>query len=396
MMAQMTGRASQLLDTAAQRSRTTLRQRWTRLWTVLPAVLQTALAAAAAFTIARDLVGHQGPFVAPVSAIVALGITYGQRTRRAVEIVLGVAVGVLVSDLITIGLGTGPAQIALVIFLAMSTAVVLGGSRLVVSQAATSSALVATVAVPDHVTFTRPLDALIGGTLALLVNLVISPVNPARMAQRAATPLLEELAAVLRDVASALESAMIAASEAGPATAAPDHVHDAAVDALTRARGLDRLMARFSEAAEVGVEVATLSPVRRGHRGDLEAYAREAEQIDLAVRNVRVLARGAIRAVDLAAHVPPEMIAALRDLASAVVALAPEPLDPDRAERARAHALQAAASATLSLERTGNLSASVIVGQVRAMATDLLKSLGATDAEAIEDVRQAIRDGAGH
>lgn len=390
----MTRRASQLLDTAAQRSRTTARQRWQRLWTVLPAVLQTALAAAAAFTIARDLVGHQAPFVAPVSAIVALGITYGQRTRRAVEIAVGVAVGVLVSDLITLGLGTGPAQIALVIFLAMSAAVVLGGSRLVVSQAATSSALVATVAVPDHLTFTRPVDALIGGALALLVNLVISPVNPARMAQRAATPLLEELAAVLRDVAAALEAAMIAASEAG-STTAPDHVHDAAVDALTRARGLDRLMARFSEAAEVGVEVATLSPVRRSHRGDLEAYAREAEQIDLAVRNVRVLARGAIRAVDLAAHVPPEMIAALRDLASAVVALAPEPLDPDRAVRARAHALQAAASATLSLERTGNLSASVIVGQVRAMSTDLLKSLGATDAEAIEDVRQAIRDGAG-
>ncbi|MCW3038653.1 MAG: aromatic acid exporter family protein [Solirubrobacterales bacterium] len=375
MMEPMTGRTAQLLDTAAERSRVTVRQRLARLWTVLPAVLQTAIAAAVAFSLARDVVGHPGPFVAAVSAIVALGITYGQRTRRAVEIVLGVAVGVFVSDLLTITLGTGPGQIALVIGLAMSAAIVLGGSRLVVSQSATSAALVATVAAPGHLSFDRPVDALIGGGVALLVNLVISPVNPARLARRAATPVLEELAAVLRDVAAALEA----------------RDHDGAVDALARARGLDPLMARFAEAAEVGVEVAALSPLRRSHRADLELYRREAEQIDLAVRNVRVLARGAVRAVDLEAHVPPETVVALRELASGAVALAPDPVDPERAARARVHVLDAAGRATLGLERTGNLSASVIVGQVRSMATDLLKGLGATDAEAVDDVRRAAR-----
>ncbi|WP_354700795.1 FUSC family protein [Paraconexibacter sp. AEG42_29] len=371
----MRSRTSQLLDNAAERSRVTVRARLGLLWAVLPAVLQTAVAAAAAFTIARDVVGHAGPFVAPVSAIIALGITYGQRTRRAVEIVLGVAVGVLVSDLITLALGTGPLQIALVIGLAMSAAIVLGGSRLVVSQAATSAALVATIAVPDELTLARAVDALIGGGIALFMNLVLSPVNPERMARRAATPLLEELAAVLRDVASAVEAAD----------------HDAIVDALVRARGLDPMMMRFAEASEAGAEVAALSPLRRSHRDRLERYRREAEQIDLAVRNLRVLARGGVRAVDLAAHVPPETPAALRELASAMVALAPDPVDDARAARAREHALKAAGLATLGLERTGNLSASVIVGQVRAMATDLLKGLGATDAEAVEDVRAAVR-----
>ncbi|MCW2999426.1 MAG: aromatic acid exporter family protein [Solirubrobacterales bacterium] len=369
----VTGRTSQLLDTAAQRSRVTVRARLARLWTVLPAVLQTALAAAAAFTIARDVVGHTGPFVAPVSAIIALGITYGQRTARAVEIVIGVAVGVLVADLITLALGTGPAQIALVIGLAMAAAVVLGGSRLVVSQAAISAALVASVTVPDHVTFTRSVDALIGGSVALLVNLVLSPVNPLRMAQRAATPLLDELGAVLRDVARAIEL----------------RDHDAVVDALARARGLDPLMARFSEAAQVGNEVASLSPLRRRHRPDLTIYVHKAQQMDLAVRNARVLARGAVRAVDLQAHVPEETILALRDLSSAVTALAPDPLDAGRSARARQQALSAAGRATLGLERTANLSASVIVGQVRSLATDVLKGLGATDAEAVDDVRQA-------
>lgn len=365
-----------MLDDAAQLSRVTVRDRLTRLWTLLPAVLQTALAAAAAWTVAREVVGHHRPFVAPVSAIVALGITYGQRTRRSIEIAVGVAVGVLISDLITLGLGSGPLQIALVIALAMSAAIVLGGSRLVVTQAATSAVLVATVAVPQHVTLARSVDALVGGAVALLVNLVLFPVNPVRLARRAAAPLLAELPAVLRDIAKALE----------------DGEHDAAVDALARARNIDELSARFGEATRTGTEVVALSPIRRRHAAELKRYAVAAEHIEMAVRNVRVLARGAVRAIDLDAHVPPESVAALRDLAAAVTALAPSLDDPQRAERAREHALAAAGRATLGLERTANLSASVIVGQIRSTATDLLRGLGEGTDQAADDVRHAAAD----
>jgi uncharacterized membrane protein YgaE (UPF0421/DUF939 family) len=365
-----------MFDDAAQLSRVTARDRLDRLWSALPAVLQTALAAASAWTVAREVVGHAHPFVAPVSAIIALGITYGQRTRRSIEIAFGVAVGVLISDLITLALGSGPLQIALVIALAMSAAIVLGGSRLVVTQAATSAVLVATVAVPDHVTLARFVDALTGGGIALLVNLVLFPVNPVRLARRASTPLLVELPAVLRDIAKGLE----------------DGEHDAGVDALARARALDDLSARFGEATQTGSEVVALSPIRRRHADELRRYATAAEHIELAVRNVRVLARGAVRAIDLEANVPPESIAALRDLAAAFVALAPSLDDPQRAERAREHALVAAGRATLGLERTANLSASVIVGQIRSTATDLLRGLGESNADAIDDVRHAAHD----
>ncbi|MCW3041264.1 MAG: rane protein-like protein, partial [Solirubrobacterales bacterium] len=61
-------------------------------------------------------------------------------------------------------------------------------------------------------------------------------------------------------------------------------------------------------------------------------------------------------------------------------------------QRARGHALDAAARATLGLERTANLSTSVIVGQVRSTATDLVKALGASDEEAVEAVRAAVRE----
>lgn len=184
---------------------------------------------------------------------------------------------------------------------------------------------------------------------------------------------MAELAAVLRDIAKALE----------------DSEHDAAVDALARARTLDPLSDRFKEAAQTGGEVVALSPMRRRHRAQLARYGVAAEQIEMAVRNTRVLARGSVRAVDLEAHVPDESIAALRDLAAAVTALAPSLDDPARAERAREHALAAAGRATLGLERTANLSASVIVGQIRSTATDLLRGLGESQEEAAQEVRSA-------
>ena len=53
------------------------------------------LIAAAGFLLiyGTELLGHQQAFFAPVSAIITLGLTVSQRGRRAVEVAIGVAVG---------------------------------------------------------------------------------------------------------------------------------------------------------------------------------------------------------------------------------------------------------------------------------------------------------------
>ena len=94
----------------------------------------------------------------------------------------------------------------------------------------------------------------------------------------------------------------------------------------------------------VGRETARLAPPRRRTLGTVDVYADAAAQIDLAVRNVRVLARGARRAIDLDENVPPAVAGALRELASAVRALAPALEDPDGPDAVRAPALAAAAT----------------------------------------------------
>ena len=373
----LTERAQPLLEEAAERSRASARTRADRVRHAARAVLQATLAATVAWLVATELVGHQAPFFAPVSAMITLGLTQGQRGRRAIEVVLGVTLGIAIADLLVIALGTGWWQLALVVAFSMTTALLLGSGDMFAQQAAVSAALVATLQPPDDgVSFARAVDALIGGGIALATSALVFPVNPVRLVREAAEPVLGELAGVLEDVADALAERDRSAVQA----------------ALERGRAIDDLARELDEALDVGRETARLAPPRRRSLGAVDDYAEAARQIELAVRNVRVLARGARRAIDLEENVPPAISGALRELAAAVRALGAALDDGDRAEAVREPALRAAAEATLVLQSTANLSVSVIVGQIRSTAVDLLRSSGLSYDDAAEAVRAAAQE----
>jgi uncharacterized membrane protein YccC len=371
----LSDRAAPLIEEAAERSRVSMRTRLDRLRVSWRSVLQVGVAAGAAWAVATEVLGHEAPFFAPVSAIITLGLTITQRGRRAVEIAIGVAVGIAVGDLFVLAIGVGAAQLALVVMLATALALFLGSGQMFATQAAVSAALVATIQPPtEGVTFDRFLDALVGGGIALLVNALLLPADPVRMVRSAARPLLEELAATLDDVAEAILERDRALAEG----------------ALKRARGIDELSGRFVDTVIASREMTRFAPPRRRMRGRVESYAGVATQVDLAVRNVRVLARGTIRAVRLDENVPPPIADAVRELAAAVRALADALEHRGSMERVREHALRAAARATLVLEGTGNLSVSVIVGQVRSTATDLLVGTGLDSDKAVDAVGRAV------
>jgi hypothetical protein len=367
-------RVGPLIDGAAERSRLSVRIRLERLRQSWRLVVQAGLAAGWAYFIATEVLGHQLPFFAPVAAIITLGLTITQRRRRALEVALGVAVGIAVGDLLVLGIGVGPWQLALVVMLTVCVALLIGRGQMLVNQAAVSAALVATLQPPvDGITVDRFLDALVGGGTALLVSALILPGRPDVIIRRAAGPVLDELAAALEDVARALGRRDVDLAEA----------------ALERARAIDELTEVFDEALDAGRETTRFVPPRLGARGYVETWALAAHQIDLAVRNVRVLARGAIRALRLDENVPPEVADALRDLAVAVRALDGAIHDVGASAAVREPALRAAARASLVLERTGNMSVSVIVGQIRSTATDLLAGTGLDPQAAAAAVREA-------
>jgi uncharacterized membrane protein YgaE (UPF0421/DUF939 family) len=339
-------------------------------------VVQSAVAASAAYFLAVLVLGHERPFFAAIAAVVCLGVTLGERVRRAVELVFGVAFGLMVADLLVLVLGTGVAQIGVVVLLAMAAAVFFGGGPLLVNQAAISALLVVVLQPPDAVfSPARFLDALVGGGIALAVNYLF-PINPERLVERAARPIFDELVMVLEDIAAALRSGD----------------RERAERALLDARRIDDDQVKsFYEALAAGHETARLSPTRRRTLEHLELYANAGTRIDLAVINTRVLARGAANAPRRGDTVPPQLPEAVLDLSQAVKALATYLEEPGGPDETRRFALEAARKATEILQERHDLAISVLVGQVRSAAVDLLRSTGMDQASAL----QALEETAG-
>ena len=352
---------------AAARSRAGIARRRESFLVSARPILHTSVAAALAWLAATELLGHPRPFFAPVAAVITLGLTLGQRRRRAVEMAFGVAVGILVADLLVFAIGTGTWQIGVVVALAMGAALLLGGGPLLVSQAATSAVLVATIQVPDgEISLARFLDALVGGAVALAVATLVLPVDPVRVVRRTIEPVLEQLALALDGVADALER----------------RDEEAAETAIVRARSISLAVPREAHAAALDSTRLTLR--QRHNRERVAREGRIVAALELAVNNVRVVARGVRRALELGDATPSRLTLALRLLAESARAL--EHDDEDLAHRS---ALRAAEEANAVLGETGNMSALHTVGQVRSTAVDLMRAAGVEQSEAISGVRES-------
>ena len=364
-------RGIELLEEAAEQSRPRIvgeRVAANTRWFV-----QAALATALAWEAAIVLFGHPRPIFAPVAALIAVSTALGQRRRYALEMVVGIAVGVGIADLLFVLIGGGTFQIAAIVAGAMVAAVALGGSVVLVSEAAVSALLVVTVQPPSSgLSGARFLDSLLGGLIALAVTSLL-PRNPVLAARRAAALPLAQIAATLEEIARALDRAD----------------QDLAERALARARSVER--DAFKDAVAAGRETLQLAPFARATRERFARYVGAQAQIDAAITSVETLSRAVVRALRFGDNVPAPMPEAIRDLSQAVRLLEESLDDPSGEISVREPAVRAAAQATLVLGETGNLSANAIVVQVRATAVDLLRGSGVTQEESERLVREAAR-----
>lgn len=369
-------RRRELLEAAAARSRRSSRGALARLRANLWPLAQTAFAAGLAWLVAARFLGDPSPFFAPVAAIMSLAATRGQRLREALELIVGVALGIALGDLLRRFIGVGVGQLALTVALAMAAAVALGAGRMLVTEAAVSAALVATVS-EGTVGFppTRLLDALAGGAVALVFSQLLFPLNPVRVVCEAAESILTDMARILREVASALDA----------------RDRQAAEDALVKARRASEDWSRFEQALDAGREAARYAPPRRRQRRPFAAY-RDAElPLDLMVRDIHVLARGAVRALMIGDPIPRRIIDAVRDLARATSGLVSHVGSEDEGAEVRSVALRAAYAATDVASTSENLSVAVLAGYTQATAADVLRALGMDREDAHDKVGQAAR-----
>lgn len=353
-------------DAALARSRLSVRARLARLRAKSWQIGQCAVAAGVAWFIARDLLDHPTPFFAPIAAVLGLGTSYGQRLRRVAEVTVGVAVGVLVGDLLVLGLGSGAWQLALVVGLAMTVAFLLDGGQLLVNQAALQSIFVTTIVADPGEALIRWTDALVGGGVALVAATVV-PAAPLRRPREQAALVVDKIAGLLRASADVVVDAEV----------------EPALDLLADARSTDHLIRELQAAADEGLAVVASSPFRVRHRPTVRRVADLVTPLDRALRSTRVLTRQA--AVSAYRHRPvPQSYAALLHQLADACAVVSEELRADRMAVGARDALLAVARASAEVERTDDLPVEVVLAQIRSVVVDLLQVTGLDAIEATE------------
>ncbi|HEX6711295.1 MAG TPA: FUSC family protein [Rubrobacter sp.] len=328
-------------------------------------ILQTAVAAGVAWFLAGFLLGLDRPTFAPIAAVISLGLAVGERGRRAVELTLGVAFGILIADFLVSILGVGAVQSGIVVALAMTVAAFLGSLEIGVTEAAISALIIMITFRSSEagLPLDRFLEALIGGGTALLINALL-PLNPERMVAEAAYHVFDESVNVLRELADALDE--------GEAQRVQT--------AYLKAQEIDARVSGLKEAVVAGRETARLAPPRRRSLGHLELYAAAADPIDLTVRDLRALARAALAVVQPGGSVPDRLSGAIRDLARATEALGVYLETSGSTHDTRTFALEAAREATVLLDEyedlARNLAVNAVVDQIHSSAVDILRSTG--------------------
>ncbi|TDX80658.1 uncharacterized membrane protein YgaE (UPF0421/DUF939 family) [Rathayibacter sp. PhB151] len=240
----------------------------------LPAVLQIVLAAILAYSVSRFVFGHPAPVLSLTATISSLGIARDTRPKQVAETAIGMLIGITASEVLLLLWGTGVWQLAVVLAIVFTVGRALSPSPGFAVAAGTQAMLVMILPAPDGGVFTRSLDGLVGGLAALLCTAIV-PRNPLRAARAEARRLVSALAETIDALADALRRGDQAASAA----------------ALERVRGTQPVIDGWTAALDSAIGVARISPFVRRHRAELERQRTMLAALDLATRNLRIVAR---------------------------------------------------------------------------------------------------------
>jgi uncharacterized membrane protein YgaE (UPF0421/DUF939 family) len=196
------------------------------------------------------------------------------RPARVLETVVAMALGIALAEVLLIVFGAGAVQFGAALVLTLAVARFVSANAAFAIAAAVQCSLVMLVPAPEGGPFVRTIDALVGGAFALLATAVI-PRDPHRTAVREGRRLIDEHIAVLGELADALQAGRT----------------ETAGRALSRARATQPLVEAWMASVDSGLAIARISPLVRRSRFDLERQRVMLAALDLATRNLRIIAR---------------------------------------------------------------------------------------------------------
>ena len=350
-----------------------LRNRLLRVRSRLLFIVHSAIGAGVAYWIAVEVIKHGQPFFAPMSAVIILGLSGGDRIKRATELTLGCALGVGLGDLLIMQIGTGYWQIFVVVGLALLVASFVSPAPLVSNQMAIGGILIATMFPPgDGGSIDRMIDAFIGGGVGILV-IALLPSSPLDAGRHQVANVLGIAASVLEDVAASLK-----AKDAAKL--------NNALEALRRSQAS---VNKLETAASSGKEATTVSPFLWGDRARVRSLYRILAPVDNVIRNARVLARRAVVLTEDNDTVSDEQIHVIEEIADIALRLSDlyehhkeisEALEiPELVNRLR----QLGSEVGEDIAEDRVLSAQVILAQSRSIIVDLLQICGMSRESAV-------------
>jgi uncharacterized membrane protein YgaE (UPF0421/DUF939 family) len=245
-----------------------------RLRDSLPAILQITVTAVAAYSFSYFVLGHGYPIIAAIVAINALGFVRDARPVRVLETVVAMTLGIALAEVLLLWFGPGALQYAIALVATLAVARFLSGNAAFALAAAVQCTLVMLMPAPEGGPFVRSVDALVGGAFALLATAII-PRDPRRAATREGRRLLGEHVGVLLELSEALRAGST----------------DQAGRALSRVRATQPRVEAWTASVDSGLAIARVSPIVRRSRFDLERQRVMLAGIDLATRNLRIVAR---------------------------------------------------------------------------------------------------------
>jgi uncharacterized membrane protein YgaE (UPF0421/DUF939 family) len=297
--------------------------------------VQTAVASGLAWYLANDVLGHPQPFFAPIASAVCLSISNVLRAQRAVQMIIGVSLGIWIGALTHRLLGTGVLPIALTVLVALGGAVVIGRGfigqgMMFVNQTVVSSILVLALyrsgAVSERID-----DAMIGGGLAIVFAVLLFPANPLTVLGKARVGVLDALHGVLSRTADVAAGRREAAHD-WP-LAAVDRVHEQ--------------LGGLLHACATARQVVRVSPRRWKLRDAVAGADHQAVHVALLATSVLQLARAVMPAVGgCCDRLPQPVEAVVADLAEATALADTDPAAAAaRVDAARVHAAALLANA---------------------------------------------------
>jgi uncharacterized membrane protein YgaE (UPF0421/DUF939 family) len=259
------------------------RARWRGAWA---SVILASIAASLAWLIAHSVLGHPQPFFAPIAAAISLSTSRIQRSRRIVQMVIGVLLGIAIAEVLSALIGTGTLAIGVIAFVTLSAAVLAGagfvGEGMMFANQAVASAILVVALHRAGTGSERAVDVLIGGAVAFVLGVLLFPANPLAIMRDAEST-------VLRTLAEALQRALVVAAGSSEATSDPSR-QDWTLGVGYRVHQRMAVLARARATAHANVRIA---PRRWRLRLVVDGEIARTAQLDLLANAVVGLVRAA-------------------------------------------------------------------------------------------------------